>query len=136
MHRVPWLPVDALAVDLRPALPRLDELDRVPGVAMDRRRRTRRDLVDRRVEVHRRAIAVATGKHTAAHAPRRDVVHDDVLPLQDGLVVALPLVEERLAPLLLDLVCRLLLGNDYLHRDAAAAGAFETRRSTSFAKLP
>src|SRR5438552_15596356 len=133
MHRAPRLPVDAHAVDLRPATAGLDDRDRVPGVPVGGGRRARRDLVDRRVEVLGRTIAVGTGEDAAAHAPARHVLHADVLPSQDGLVVALPFFEERFAPLLLDLVVRDLRRGDGLHRAAAPAVAW-TRGRTSFAR--
>src|SRR5438552_758102 len=98
----------------------------------------RRDLVKRRVQIDARPIAVPSRVHAAAHAAARHIVHDDVAPLDDGLVVALPLFEERLAPLLLHLVVRrLLLGAllPDLHPAAAPAAARpDTRGSTSRAR--
>ena len=53
----------------------------------------------------------------AAPAPAvRIVVHHDVLPLEDRLVVAAPLLEERFAALLLDLVVGDLGRGRRLHR--------------------
>src|SRR6266550_1275404 len=132
---VPRPPIDALPVDLGPATARLDELDRIPGVAVDRRRRVRRELVDSRVEVLRRPVAVVAGVHATADAPARHVVHDDIASLLDGLVIALPLVQERLAPLLLDLVVSGLRGRGRLHRAVAPARAPLTCGSTSRASV-
>src|SRR5439155_783329 len=128
-------PIDALPVDLGPAAALLDELDRVPGVAVDRRRRVRRELVDGRVEVLRRPVAVVAGVHAAADAAARHLAHHDVLPLQDRLAVALPLVEERLAPFLLDLVVSGLRRGGRLHRALAPARAPLTCGRTSRARV-
>src|SRR5215213_1255970 len=74
--------------------------------------------MDGRVEVHRRAVAVAAGEDAAAHPAIRIVVHDDVLPLEDRLVIAAPLLDQVRATLLLDLVVRDLGMGRRLHADA------------------
>src|SRR5436190_16494852 len=102
---------------------------------MYRRRGVRRELVDRRVEVLRRTVAVVAGVDAAADPPARHVVHHDVLPLEDVLVVALPLIEERLAPFLLDLVVSRLRRGRRLHRALAPARAPLTCGSTSRASV-
>src|SRR5258708_27143730 len=94
-----------------------------------------RELVQRRIEVLRRPVAVVARIDAAAHAAGGHVVHRDVATLDDGLVVALPLVEQRLAPLLLDLVVRDLRGGGRLHGYALSAGSRDTRGRTSRASV-
>src|SRR6185312_6199405 len=135
MNGVPGPPVDALPVDLGPAAAGLDELDRVPRVAVHRRHRVRRTLMNGRVEILRGPVRIPTGVYAAADAAARHVVHHDVLPLEDCLVVALPLVEQRLAALLLDLVVRGLRRGGRLHRELAPARAPLTCGNTSRASV-
>src|SRR5262249_19287550 len=97
----------------------------------------RTDLVERRVQVDRRPIAVPAGVHAAAHTAARHLVHDDVRALDDGLVVPAPLLEERPSSLLLHLVVGLRALRALLvdpHRTAAGARS-DTRGRTSVARI-
>src|SRR5207245_8656308 len=139
VQRVPRPPLDPLPIDLGPPTARFDELDRVPGMTVNRRRGARRELVERGVQVLCGPIAVPARVDAAPRPAARGVVHDDVAPLDDRLAVALPLVEKGLAPFLLDLVVRDLCRGRRLHVPlpyrAPADATPDTRGSTSRASV-
>ena len=116
VDRVPGLPFHAHAVDLGPAGAGLDEHDGVPAVPVDGGAlETGGQLVDGGVQVLGRAVAVPARVDAAPAAPDRVVVHRHVGALEHRLVVAPPLLQERLAALLLDLVVGDLGGRRGLH---------------------
>ena len=66
-------------------------------MTVDGARLTRGDLMDGGIEVDGGAVAVPTGEDASAHAPGGDVHHLRICAMHHRLVIAPPLLQERLA---------------------------------------